>query len=229
MPDDIEWDWTEDDVDGERSIPRVSEVQARGNSLDPTPPEGWLMFYRYCSAPPVITTDAAAWMFCVATVHLWEEKHGRIRQAHMISRDLNGRRILVVHPDLRKEVVDTVETLNGIFTHCSCGGYDCLESELQFRAGLLFARRGAAQVTPAKLRAIFDRQELHQDVLRWTELSVPRRVELIHDERLDPGAVAEDRHWLDILQPDNSLLDSLIREMYEEAGTPSMFDPAFET
>ncbi len=212
------WDWTEDKKWGERTIPRVTEVKLLENSTYPTPPIGWHKVISYDSCPPVSTLEAACWILCMATVQQWERDNDAVRRAHMVCRDQLDRRILVVAPELRVKCDDTIETLNSILCHCSCGGYECIEHTLQHRAALLFARRNLRFLDPAKLGEIFEIADLNPELLRWADLTIPERAMLVYDERLHPEAINEDRHWLDVIKSDSGLLDQLAREFWEAAA-----------
>lgn len=137
---------TEDDCMEGRSLPFISRCTG-ANDLDPQPPAGWWAILRYDSyTQPVSPAEVAAWLLCVKEAQSWSKQVGEPR--HMIAREPDGDRVLVVHPDLYLEAHAMIECLN---THLDedigAGAEWFREQHLLHAAGRTFLLRLWSELT----------------------------------------------------------------------------------
>ena len=153
---------SEDQEDQDRALPRIKQCTGQ-DGLNPQPPAGWWAVMDYSTESTPQPTETGAWFHAINHSQDWTRLFGERR--HMVVRDADDRRLLVVHPDCRDYAEEMLERLNGTMVECSCGG-ECIHGDLQLKAGRVFAKR------------------------KWACMSIPSRLE--HCEELAYRGDADD-------------------------------------
>jgi hypothetical protein len=119
------------------------------DALTPPPPRGWIIMTRL--HPKGTGIDTGVWI-CA----LWElekEELARAQILHVLCRDPDNVRVLVLDPLLLEWATMMIEEFNGRITGCSCGGADCLAGEYQIKGLRVRAQRAwRAMTVPQRFR-----------------------------------------------------------------------------
>lgn len=148
--------------------------------LTPAPPSDWRAV-AVLTRPEFDRIEVGIWVHLVylaqhpETLNLTDDEHQAVMRdgrPYLISRRLSNMddpsRILVVNPPLFQKLRDHATTFQAMREGgCNCGGWDCIEGELQAKAETVFTRRQWARMTLGERVAFLAEHEL--DVARATE------------------------------------------------------------
>jgi hypothetical protein len=132
----------------DRAIERVRPWRKLNRALTPLPPKRWLHVVTLPEKPDGLSIGAWICALWELHRHLANKLFGP--GFHMIARDEDGDRYLLVHPKLKVFAETLVEDINERMTGCNCGGSDCLAGAEQYRALQVRGRRVWNALSPAK-------------------------------------------------------------------------------
>jgi hypothetical protein len=136
-----------DPVTENRAIPRV-RAWRKSDQFTPAPPKRWLHVLTLPEKPDGLSIGAWICALWELHRHLADEHYGP--GFHLIARDEDANRHLLVHPKLKVFAETLVEDINERMTGCNCSGSDCLAGAEQQRALQVRGRRVWNALTPAK-------------------------------------------------------------------------------